>query len=413
MPPAASSLPPSVFRLLPSGPMTDPRSQTVFLRYWGSHFKSQRHVEVLAREFRPLVARCWRCVLVLERLPADASWLLPLTNLGVQIECLPRPRSNRDCVAVWRAWRLYRRVRPDVVVCDNIHSVPLLAAALARVPVRCWFKRNMGTHYEAMREPSLRERIAPAMRLSCTLATRIFAVSQAVKDELVSLGFPAEKIVVRHNPRRLIGLDRAPDRAVARQQWGYNDEHVVIGTVGHAVPVKGWDILLQAFARVAAADQRARLLLVGSYQAPWEQAHYLKLKEYLDAQSLGDRVQFTGHLTDIMPALRAMDIFVLPSRSEGFSVALIEALDASLPCVSSRVGIASEVIQPKVNGFLVERGQVDGLAEALLKLVQDDALRAKFAAHAVVPPCIPTLEDYAEQLARDYETLLSRCLRPL
>jgi len=413
MPPAASSLPPSVFRLLPSGPMTDPRSQTVFLRYWGSHFKSQRHVEVLAREFRPLVACCWRCVLVLERLPADASWLLPLTELGVQIECLPRPRSSRDWAAVWRAWRLYRRLRPDVVVCDNIHSVPLIAGALAGVPVRVWFKRSMSSHYEQMRRPTLRERLRFSERLSAALATRIFAVSQAVKDELVGLGFPAEKIVVRHNPRRLIGLDRAPDRAVAREQWGYHDQHVVIGTVGHAVPVKGWDILLEAFARVAAVDQRARLLLVGSYQAPGEQAHYLKLKEYLDAHGLGDRVQFTGHLTDIVPALRAMDIFVLPSRSEGCPNALVEALQAGLPCVSSRVGHASEVIQPGVNGFLVERGRVDGLAEALLKLVQDDALRAKCAQHAVVPPCIPTLEEYAEQLAGDYETLLSRCLRAL
>lgn len=378
-----------------------------FLHYWGSHFKSLRQVEVSAKRFLPLVRRGWRCALVLERLPEDPAWGAPLAKLGVQIHSVARPRQNFDWRVVRQAWQLCRQLRVDVLVCDNIHLSPLLGAALAGVPVRCWFKRAMSSHYEQMRPPTLRERLRIGERLSCALATRVFAVSQPVKDELVALGFPARKILVRHNPRMLSDLPQAPARPEARQRWGYGDSEVVIGTVGHAVPVKGWDILLRAFARVAEAEPRARLLLVGSYQAPHEQACYAELRSFLAQNGLDSKVRFTGHLGDVASALRAMDLFVLPSRSESFSNALVEALEAGLPCVSTRVGIAPVAIQPGVNGFLVERGDVESLADALLKLVRDDARRAQFTRHAVVPPCIPTLEDYAEQLARDYEELLA------
>ena len=260
---------------------------------------------------------------------------------------------------------------------------------------------------EEVRPPTLRERLAPAMRLSCRLATRLIGVSQSVKNELVDLRFPEGKIIVRNNPRRSVSSPRSGDRAAARQRWGLAESNVVIGNVGHAIPVKGWDVLVRAFARVANQDERAKLLLVGSFQSDGERSFYGELKSWIQEQGLDDRIVFTGHVGEIGLALSAMDIFALPSRSEGFSFALIEGLEAGLPCVATRVGIAPEVIREGFNGCLVAREDEAGLAQALCHLVADPASRELLRRNASVPSCIPTPEEYGEQFARDCEALLA------
>lgn len=383
-----------------------PHSQVVFLRYWGSHFKSEHQVAWMGENFRPLVSRGWRCVLVLERRPENPGWLATLDQLRVQIEYLPRPRSNFDWRGMRRAQQLCRRWKPDLMVCDNIHTPPLVGAWLARVPVRLWWKRAMNPHFEQCRAPTFRDRLAPSLHLSCWLASRVMAVSSAVKEELIFFGTPADKILVRRNPRRLGDSRTVLDRAQARSRWGFSPEDVVVSTVGRAVPVKGWDLLAQAFGVVANADSRARLLLAGSCSSADERPFFEELVRWLARHRLQGRVTFAGHLTDVRPALAAADLFVLPSRSEGCANALIEAMEARLPCVATRVGAAGEVIETEKNGLLVDRADVESLAAALLTLVRDDDLRIRFARCAAVPPSVPSLEQYAEQVACDYESLL-------
>lgn len=392
----------------------DPESATAFgprhvlLRYWGSHFKHSRHGSYFAAELRPLVARGWRCCLVLEPPPPeDPSWLGELEELGITVALEPRPRGNFDARCVIRVRSLSQRVGATLFHCDNLHTSPLIGAALAKVPVRVWSKRAMDPHFEESRPRTLRERMALSTRVSCALATRVLAVSAAVKRQLVSLGVDERKVLVRHNPRRLGVVHVKEDRDVTRGNWGFRHDDVVVVTVGHAVPVKGWDILLQGFARVVCVNDRARLLLVGSYQAQHERSCHLGLQRLIQSLNLSGKVHFAGHLVDVAPALAAADVYVSPSRSEGFSFALVEALEAGLPAVATRVGIAEEVIDDSRSGFLVERCDVEALARSLIKLVQDDALRRQFAARARVPDLIPTLESYAERLACDYEALLA------
>lgn len=343
---------------------------------------------------------------MLERLPEDKSWLEKITVMGIQLHCVPRPASNWDYQALRRIRALCRRVRPHVVHCDNIHLVPLAAAWLARVPVRIWHKRSMNRAFEECRPVTLKDRISITTRLSCWFATRIIAVSNAVKAELVALRMPPEKIMVRINPRRLGPVRSRLSPTALRQELGFGESDVVVVTAGRAAPVKGWDILVRAFRRVAEADPRARLLLVGSYEAPAENAFAKALKVYLAEQHLERRVRFAGYVGDLQPLLVANDLYVSPSRSEGNSNALIEALEMGLPCVATRVGDAAEAVRQGHNGLLVERGDAEGLARALLQLVKNDALRKQFAANATVPDSIPTLENYAEQLASDRDQLL-------
>ena len=377
----------------------------ILLRYWGSYFKFQRQVEAFVAEFRPLVRRGWRCYLVLEREPEDPAWLRELREMGVMIECMPRPRSNFDWRAVARVFQLCRRLRPSLVICTNMHSNTLLGAWLARVPVRLWCKEAMNSAFEKGLPPTWRNRLVLSVRISSFLATRVVAVSRAVKNELVQLGINTRRIVVRHVPRRLGRTGTSVDRGAVRRSLGLAPQDFVIATVGHAVPVKGWDILVRAFAQVVVAVPHARLVLVGSYTGGHEQPYHTALLSYLASQNIRDKVIFAGHRPDVPAVLASADLFVLPSRSEGCSYALIEALEAGLPSVITRVGAAQEVVQDGVNGLIVERGDEAALAQCLLRLAQNESLRRQFAALAVLPDCIPTLEAYSEQMAEDYEAL--------
>lgn len=376
----------------------------VVLRYWGSHFKSLHQATCFAAEYRPMRSRGWSCHLVLERMPANDAWLGELRKIGVRLHYRPRPRRQLDYRSIRDVYALCRAVKATLFHCDNLHVTSLVGAWLAGVPVRVWSKRSMSNHFEQLRAPTLKERVAFTTRLSCRLATSVIALSQAVKEELVSLGVPGSKIVVRGNPRKLSGTGSGGGAVAIRGDWGFSEADVVVLSVAHAVPVKGWDLLLRAFANMASLAPRARLLLVGSHQSSIEVGYYGELTRFIANNRLTDRVVFTGHLGDIRPVLRMADLFVLPSRSEGCANALIEAMDAGLPCVSTRVGNAEEVIADGVNGLLVERGDEAGLTRALFRLVQEDALRRRFRTRAAVPATIPTLAEYAERLAVDFES---------
>jgi glycosyltransferase involved in cell wall biosynthesis len=250
--------------------------------------------------------------------------------------------------------------------------------------------------FEAGRVRTVRDRLAATVRLSSLLATRVVAVSGAVRDELLAMGISSSKVVVLDTPvdrRGRTTLSRDESRAAL----GYQPSDIVISTLGRAEPVKGWDILIQAFTEVARQSADARLLLVGSTDREEERRFFRELHELIHRHELGQRVRFTGYLEDVTVPLSATDLFILPSRSEGNSAALLEALAAGLPCVCTRVGTAAEAVLDGVNGILVERGNHRELGDAMKLLVRDPALRARFAAAAKPPLTAPSFEQEAEQ----------------
>jgi glycosyltransferase involved in cell wall biosynthesis len=348
------------------------------VRYWGSFFKTPRQAREFARVFVAAAARGWRTHLVCCRPPDDAG-------------------------VVWRALRLCRCLHCDVFHCDNMHTSPLIGARLAGVPVRLWSKRSMQPAFEEDRTPTLRDRAAISVRVSCRLATRVVAVSSAVRDELVGLGIPLRKFVVFPNPVPELAQ---VDRGQARAGYGHGDDELVIATVGHAVPAKGWETLLRAFRRVVAEVPKARLLLVGSTSAPQERVHFDELLRLVELFGLTERVHFAGHVPDVSVPLAAADVFALPSRSEGSSNALLEALHAGLPCVSARVGAAADLIQPGENGLLVEREDEEGLANALRLLASDADLREQLARSLRATPTAWNPDQYAKGLVDLYASLL-------
>jgi glycosyltransferase involved in cell wall biosynthesis len=146
------------------------------------------------------------------------------------------------------------------------------------------------------------------------------------------------------------------------------DAPLVVGSLGRLDPVKGYDVLLRALARLPGV--RAVVLGEGGARAALEAA----------ACDLGvaDRVELPGWSDAPATALPGFDVFCLPSRSEGFPLSIVEAMLAALPVVATRVGSVAELVADGCTGLLVERDDVDGVVAALARLRDDPALRERF-----------------------------------
>jgi glycosyltransferase involved in cell wall biosynthesis len=296
--------------------------------------------------------------------------------------------------------------KADVFRCDNMHTSPLIGAFFAGTPIRIWFKRAMNADYEQCRKPTVMDRIAITTRLSVACATSCVAVSGAVAKELYAMGISRRKIIVHNNPRP----DFLPsgNRIKAREEFGCADSDTVLLTIGRSAPVKGWDVLTDAFCSICERNDSLRVLFVGSTDAADEKQLHSYITGKLKWHGIEDKAIFTGHRGDIVSVLAAADMFVMPSRSEGFCVALVEALTARLPCISTRVGIAEQVISDGENGFLVPQNNAGALSLAIGKLAENPRLRQKFAERISFPDSIPPYGDYAVATERLYSTLLER-----
>ena len=248
-----------------------------------------------------------------------------------------------------------RSINAAVVhTCDlyaNIFGLP--GAALAGVPVRIGNRREIVTGDKS--PAKLR-----AQRLAYRCAHAVVANSSAARDQLEREGVPAEKLRLIAN-----GLDTgrfvpaAPRAAIRR-----------IVMVANLRPEKGHDTLLAAAPRILARHPDASFTFVGD--GPRRAA----LETLARALGVTGRVHFAGESRDVAPLLAQHDLFVLPSRSEAFPNALIEAMATALPVVATAVGGILVVIRPGVNGQLVRPDDVDGLADAVLALMDDPAAAA-------------------------------------
>jgi glycosyltransferase involved in cell wall biosynthesis len=221
----------------------------------------------------------------------------------------------------------------------------------------------------------------------------------------MGLGVSGKKIQTFPNPQSRLVFP-AGGRERARASLGYAPGELLISTVGHAVPVKAWDVLVRAFGEVSRSWPEARLLLVGGYDAPHERATFAELKAWIEPRGLSGKIRFLGHVENVAEPLQASDVFVLPSRSEGHSNALLDGLAAGLPVVASRVGAASEVIRNGENGLLVNREDTAQLVLALDRLLGDAALRRRMGEEARKPLDLPTPDQYTERMFSVYRDLL-------
>lgn len=208
---------------------------------------------------------------------------------------------------------------------------------------------------------------------------RALVVSESLRPVARDLhGFPPERVEVLHNA---VDLERfrpagEAERERARGRLGLGATDAVAACVARLEPVKGIDVLLDAWPAVEARVPGAALLLIGDgpeRRALERRARRLRL----------ERVRFLGYRRDVERLLAAADVAVLPSRSEGFGQVILEAMAVGLPVVASRVGGIPEIVRPGTSGLLVPAEDPRALAEALGGLLREPGRRARMRTAAL------------------------------
>jgi glycosyltransferase involved in cell wall biosynthesis len=195
------------------------------------------------------------------------------------------------------------------------------------------------------------------------------AISGELREAVLRAGVAAERVVDIPNG---IDLQRwqpvTPEQQHAlRAQLGLSEGPLII-CVGRLSRAKGVPLLLDVWLSLRAEHPRAHLLIVGTGTGSHDDCER-ELHAACEMSQHREQVIFTGQVENVHEYLQASDIFVQCSEHEGFGLALVEAMACGLPCVTTRVGAAIDVIEPGVNGVLVPIGHREALAAALRDLL--------------------------------------------
>jgi glycosyltransferase involved in cell wall biosynthesis len=290
----------------------------------------------------------------------------------VQIPSLGRHVAvSRDLPAYRDIARVIREFRPDIVHTHTAKAGLLgrLAAYLNRVPIIVHtFHGHVLRGYFS---PPKQAAFVQAERALARVTTRLIAVSEHVRDELLAMriGRPERFEVIR------LGFDLSrfledPPRGEIRRALGLSPATRTVGIVARLVPIKAHEVFLEMAADVAASHPDIAFLVIGDGEC--REA----LEADVRARGLGAKVHFLGWRADVDRVYADLDVVVLTSRNEGSPVALIEAMAAARPVVATRVGGVGELVAD--NGVLTDVDDARALAQGVRRVLDDPALAARF-----------------------------------
>ena len=297
--------------------------------------------------------------------------IVHIDELGREISPL------RDLVATIRLARLIRKERPQI-----LHTHTAKAGTVGRVAALLAGSRRPPIVVHTFHGHVLRGYFGPFRSLLFRLlerwlasrTTALIAVSPQVRDDLVGLGVaPRERFVVIRLGielgERVSGEQNG--RAESRRYLGIPDDRFAVGWIGRMTAVKRTDDVLVAFKRLRDSGVDAMLCMVG------DGPDRVQLERRAHDLGIMRHVLFLGYQEEVASFYAAFDTLVLPSSNEGTPVSAIEALAAGRPVVATRVGGVPDVVRDGEDGFLVETGETNELAERLERLARDPELRER------------------------------------
>jgi glycosyltransferase involved in cell wall biosynthesis len=352
----------------------------------------------LARLCKSLPGERYRCSVVTFFAGPEVSRQLPCP-----LYVLPL-RHTCSWNGLQMAIKLARLIRSEHV--DIVHTFfPAsdlwggLVAKLSGCPILVSSRRDMGV---------LRSRKHDiAYRLAGPMFDQVHAVSAKVGQwSIASDGLSPSNVVTVHNGVDLEAIDLARPLLDIRHELGIGGASHIIGAVANLRHVKGIDVLLQAAASVHELFPRAVFVVVGLLQV---EAYVAQLLELRGRLGLDSHVKFVGMREDVYSVLKACDVFCLPSRSEGMSNALLEAMACGMPCVATDVGGNPEVVEHGSSGFLVPSEQPKMLAARIAELLSspEKRLTMGLAGRRIVERKF-TAQHMVDRCAALYEGLLQR-----
>ncbi|MDH5387404.1 MAG: glycosyltransferase family 4 protein [Gammaproteobacteria bacterium] len=203
----------------------------------------------------------------------------------------------------------------------------------------------------------------------------IVAVSKNLRDSIIKAS-PLRKDLTKviYNGIEIGDFER-PHSRLMRQNYGWNDKDIIVGSLGNMHHAKGYDVLLRSAALLKGSGLTFRFVIAGQIKEDIYK-DLVKLKTDL---SLNETVYFIDFISDPAYFLSNIDYFLLPSLSEGFSIATIQAMAANLAVIVTRSGGPEEIVTHEENGLMVAPGNPVAIAEAVKTLADDSELRIKLA----------------------------------
>jgi glycosyltransferase involved in cell wall biosynthesis len=274
------------------------------------------------------------------------------------------PMHEIDLAAAWRLSRVIRQLRPQVIQAHDPHAVAMAALALS------------------ISSPKPKPPLIASRRVEFRIAHHSFsrwkygqvdcfiANSAAIRDRLLADGIPHEKTTIVNEGVDVERIVKLPTANVHAEL--YLPTHApIVGNVAALVPHKGQQHLIDAAAIVVKQVPDARFVILGEGELRE------KLERQIKEKHLERHVFLAGFRANALELTKGFDIFVMSSVSEGMCTALVDAMAASKPAVATAAGGIPEVMQDGVTGFLTDPRDHVTMAEKLVVLLKDPALRAR------------------------------------
>ena len=304
-----------------------------------------------------------------------------LEKLGIDIKIIPFRRllsPFADARTFLALRSIFKTGKFDIVHTHMSKAVLIgsIAAKWMRVPLIVNTAHNLG--FIALPNRALRLLFwVYDFLLSRLFIDRVITVSDKVRDRIVATRMlPTKRVAAIHNGMYIDKFEVPQmELAARRQELLAGPDDVLIVCVARLVWFKGLSTLVEAMPDIVRSVPKSRFVVVGDGPLKAE------LTAQAESLGMGNRLQLIGERRDIPAILRASDLFVLPSVSEGLPISIMEAMAAGLPVVATDVGGIAELVEEGKTGLLVPSRQPGALASALIKLANNPKWRQTFGAN--------------------------------
>ncbi|HEY4184701.1 MAG TPA: glycosyltransferase family 4 protein [Polyangia bacterium] len=293
---------------------------------------------------------------------------------------------------------LARQIRADIVHTNmEVLLEGGLAAALLRKPHVLHYRGN------TLDRPKL---VFDALVGAWTRgADTVYCISGATAEVFRRRGH-FDKVEVLYNPVDLAAFATAPASHECRRTLGGQPGAPLVGTVGRIHPRKDLETFIRAAARVALTKPETRFAVIGAAEAEIEKRYHAGLVGLVRELGLEERLNFVGARRDIPDVMRALDVFVLTSRHEGFGRVVAEAMAAARPVVVTDEGALPELTTRGEDGLLAPPGDAAGFAGQILTLLSDVRRASELGTRAAAAARRFDASDIADRVWARYRALI-------